>query len=112
MMLSSMKSGASAAASGAGKAAAHATHKVKSGVKEVNEFLAVESDETVHGQPDEDGRWLLLTCGVEVEGRPYSARFVADGDRKAVLHVARRFSADATFWGGPGGSRVRRVVRP
>ena len=73
----SVSSASATVAAGASSASA----SVAAGAASAEDFLAVEKDDTVVGEPDPEGRYLLYSCGVRVNNEPYSLRVVADGDR-------------------------------
>ena len=73
----SVSSASATVAAGASSASA----SVAAGAASAEDFLAVEKDDTVVGEPDPEGRYLLYSCGVRVNDEPYSLRVVADGDR-------------------------------
>ena len=79
--------GASSASVAVAAGASSASASVAAGAASAEDFLAVEKDDTVVGEPDPEGRYLLYSCGVRVNNEPYSLRVVADGDRCAALHL-------------------------
>ena len=79
--------GASSASATVAAGASSASASVAAGAASAEDFLAVEKDDTVVGEPDPEGRYLLYSCGVRVNNEPYSLRVVADGDRCAALHL-------------------------